>query len=166
MKAVVLLSKVFFSAHHKAGMPTNFRQKVESGEKIHTIRANAEYWQEKLCNLSRKGGSLCIRQWKEKPYRSTQEEVTSIPSNVAHCQLLEFTKHIGNLGHSFTAKVDGKKVSISQLAKNDGFCEDWASFLAWFDPLFAAADVNAPIICAPHDVTLNLAIIHFTQFSY
>jgi len=167
MKAIVLLSKVFFSAHPNAGTLTDFRQKVESGEKIHTIRANYDYWCKKLNTLSDKGGNLCIRQWKDKPYRSPQEEIMTVSSDIAHIQQLQFTKHVNiNSGHTFTALVDGKEVPISLLAKNDGFGNDWINFVKWFDTLFIAADVDEHIVCLPHDVTLNFAIIHFTKFSY
>ena len=36
MKAVVLLSKVFFDGHTHAGQPTNFAQSVKCGNKTHS----------------------------------------------------------------------------------------------------------------------------------
>ena len=40
---VLMLSQVFPKTHNKAGMPTEFKEKVLNKKKIHTIRANYHY---------------------------------------------------------------------------------------------------------------------------
>jgi hypothetical protein len=37
--------------------------------KIHTIRANYEYWVKKIARLKEAGGVLSVRQWSNAPYR-------------------------------------------------------------------------------------------------
>lgn len=73
MKAVVLLSKKFFPAHFRAGEATDFKAKVLNGQKRHTCRCNYEYWKKKITALQEKSGTLCLRQWADKPYRSPQK---------------------------------------------------------------------------------------------
>ena len=58
MKTVVLLSKVFFEGHPKAGQPTDFAQSVKDGCKRHTVRSNYAYWEKKIAALKKQGGSF------------------------------------------------------------------------------------------------------------
>lgn len=53
MKTVVLLSKVFFEGHPKAGQPTNFAKSVKDGCKRHTVRSNYAYWEKKIAALKK-----------------------------------------------------------------------------------------------------------------
>lgn len=46
-KVVLMLSKAFPKRMSNAGEPTNFAEKLSSGEKKHTIRANLAWWQKK-----------------------------------------------------------------------------------------------------------------------
>ncbi len=41
---VLTFSKVFPQKHINAGEPTNFKEKILSGEKIHTIRPETNKW--------------------------------------------------------------------------------------------------------------------------
>ena len=43
---VLLISRYFAKDNQKAGQPTGFLEKIESGEKLHTIRLNYEFWAE------------------------------------------------------------------------------------------------------------------------
>lgn len=54
MKTVVLLSKVFFEGHQKAGQPNNFAKSVKDGCKRHTVRSNYAYWEKKIAALKSK----------------------------------------------------------------------------------------------------------------
>lgn len=106
MKAVVLLSKKFFPAHFRAGEATDFKTKVLNGQKRHTCRCNYEYWKKKITALQEKSGTLCLRQWADKPYRSPQESILEVPANMCIVQPLILRRN----GLNFTAEVEGHPV--------------------------------------------------------
>jgi hypothetical protein len=173
MNAVVLLSKTFFSQHPKAGKPTYFKQKVLARQmtikrpdrnirltapdgseikerKIHTCRTNYEYWKEKIDRLKAEGGVLSVRQWHEKPYRSPQEIIVDIPSEVVGVQKL--TIEYGR--QKFIPFVDNRIIHLPELAASDGL--DTYDFIDWFKPVFEKEEKEI----------LDFAIIHFTKFRY
>ena len=160
MKAVVMLTKVFFEGHPKAGRPTNFSDSVRAGKKIHTCRDNAGYWTKKIETLKTQGGTLSVREWQDKPYRSPQVVVAGFPATevgVSELVLTRTTPH--NLPHSkyteYQAKIGDRCIDINELYKNDGFT-DPADFLAFIDPLFDKYNSD----------TITLAIIHFNNYRY
>ncbi len=159
MKVVVMLTKTFFNDHPLAGNPTNFASLVKSGKKIHTCRDNYEYWEKKIVALKNVGGSLSVRQWSGKPYRSPQEVIVEIPStDVGISELtLEHTsyRYEGKEIHEFRALVDNIPISLEELAKNDGFSSvgDFTAFLL-------------PLFCKYRKRVLRFAIVHFNKFTY
>lgn len=150
MKTVVLLSKVFFEGHPKAGQPTNFAKSVKDGCKRHTVRSNYAYWEKKIAALKKQGGTLCIRQWSGKPYRSQQETVLEVPASVVGIQKVA----IAQTGVSqLSIKVEGCEVPISEIARNDGLNSvEFSEFLR-------------PILTSEGNET-TFAVIHFTNFRY
>ena len=114
MKTVVLLSKVFFEGHSKAGQPTNFAQSVKDGCKRHTVRSNYAYWEKKIAALKKQGGTLCIRQWSGKPYRSQQETILEVPASIISIQKVTIEQTDVN---QLSVQVDGCEVAISAIAK-------------------------------------------------
>jgi len=62
---VITLSKAFGVKHQQHGNPTNFRQLYEDGEKIHTIRASCELWENRFENILAGEAVLSLRQWSE-----------------------------------------------------------------------------------------------------
>lgn len=152
MKAVVLLSKVFFDGHTHAGQPTNFAQSVKCGNKKHTVRSNYPYWKKKIAALREQGGSLCIRQWEDKPYRSKQEAILEVPATIVDVQKVVITQ--SSINSLLPVNVDGREVPISEIAKNDGLSS--TDFVEFFKPILKALGEDA----------LTFAIIHFTTFRY
>ena len=161
MKAVVMLTKVFFEGHPKAGQETCFAELVREGKKVHTCRDNYEYWQKKIDKLKTEGGMLCIRQWTDKPYRSPQETIAEIPADEVAVSKLTITKNQHRVlpyKHTMTyitAYVDGRQTNIETLAANDGFTRT-KDFVAFISPLFDKY----------HSDTITLAIIHFKPHIY
>lgn len=45
---ILMLSEFFPKTHNKAGMPTEFKEKVLNKKKIHTIRANFPLWEKRI----------------------------------------------------------------------------------------------------------------------
>lgn len=161
MKVVVMLTKVFFREHPKGGQDTHFADLVRNGGKIHTCRDNPEYWIKKIERLKAAGGTLSIREWEGKPYRSPQDTVMEISSEVVHVSVLKLTRLTfdgptsGCHYHTYSAIVGNRHVLTEEIAKNDGF-DNEHDFLAFLDPLFDKYQSE----------TIRLAIIHFTDFRY
>ena len=109
-----------------------------------------EYWKKKITALQEKSGTLCLRQWADKPYRSPQESILEVPANMCIVQPLILRRN----GLNFTAEVEGHPVKLEDLARNDGLTP--SEFAAWFIPVFDKAQENA----------LTFAIIQFTTFRY
>ena len=136
-----MLSKVFPKGHRREGEPTGFKEKLLSGEKIHTIRSNFPLWEQRIKEVQKGEACISVRQWEGKPYRSLQREIR------------RFTKEDGvgieMLWLNPIGGIERKLDNIPGLDSNDGLSrEDW---LSWFR--------HAPIGQA-------LPIIHFTPFRY
>ena len=155
MKAVVTLTKNFFAQHPSlAGQPTHFADMVKDGRKIHTCRANFVYWMAKIDALKAVDGTLCLREWTGKPYRSPQGRIMEIPAEVVGVERLVLTKD-NHETECYHATVDGREVDIAQLARNDGFTNP-KDYTGFFTPLFDESK----------DGSIEMAIIHFTPFRY
>lgn len=137
------LSKVFPSTHAKAGMNTCFEEKLRV-YKLHTIRANYEFWKKRFEKIEKGEACLSIRQWSGKPYRSKQVEIARLTrEDGIGIERLMFDKSL------LLPHVNYKPVGIGNLANNDGLSlDDWKE---WFKG---------------YDLSKPLAIIHFTPFRY
>jgi hypothetical protein len=149
--AVLLLSLIFMVEHSRAGQPTGFKEKLESGEKLHTMRGNYNYWAGKAAKINAGEMVLSIRHWRGKPFDSTQ----CVIKTFQHLNIQRYEgywyKEQRAKGELPTFLIDGKLYEdVAQLAKNDGLSlEDW---LEWF---FKKTE------------TVEGAILHFTQdFKY
>jgi len=155
------LSQVFPSTHPRAGKPTFFRDKLHAAltdnadywNKLHTIRANYEFWAKRFEKIEAGEAELSIREWVGKPYGkgSTQMEIVRLTKEDGiGLQKLEFELADKSFGKYHPLIDDGKGVSsIEELAANDGLSlEDWK---AWF---------------CDYDLSKPMAIIHFTKFRY
>lgn len=159
MNVVVILSKDIFAEGKKASTPSDFARKVKTGAKRHTVRANFDYWKKKIAALQEKGGTLSLRQWTGKPYRSPQETIIEIPASLVEVQQLNMVRVTyvegDNTYYDYLAKIDGERYPISKIAENDGLTEE--QFISWFAPFFDEVRDYTP---------LAFAVIHFTTFRY
>lgn len=141
---VLTLSAVFPKAHNKAGMPTGFKEKFLTCEKLHTIRANYPLWEKRIKDIQEGRAVLSIRQWAGKPYRSKQVEIGRLTADdgvgIQMLKMIDLFR---------TTTIDGHKVELPDLAENDGL-----SFNDWYE-WFKGYDLKQP-----------LAIIHFTKCRY
>lgn len=162
MKVVVMLTKVFFDQHPRAGEPTNFASLVKQGLKVHTCRDNYQYWADKVAKLKEAGGTLSVRQWSGKPYRSPQEIVVEIPASEVEVSELTMEHNFypepnrpHHECHYYRAMIDNKPIDMKKLAQNDGFSrvEDFTEFI---QPLFTKYQKRV----------IRLAIIHFNSYRY
>ena len=144
--AVLMLSTAFMKWHSKAGKPTEFKQKLLAGTKLHTIRGNYEWWQGKAEQINAGEMVLSIRQWSGKPYRSQQVEVARLTE--LHVQ--RFEAAYGSTDAKPRVWVDGCEVAnVELVANNDGLeLEDWQE---WF---------------FKHTNHFEGAVIQFTAFTY
>lgn len=147
MKVYVLtLSEFFPAGQFMAGFPTDFFKKVESGEKIHTIRANYELWEKRFKNIDAGNACLSLRKWTGKPYQSKQHEVfrydRSHGIGIQKLTMVSWPEY---------AKADETIITVDRLADNDGLTN--IQFVDWFKK---------------YDYSLQkpLALIHFCGFRY
>ena len=155
------LSQVFPSYMPNAGQQTYFEAAFHAGQvfnrgseclyrkpKLHTIRANYDFWAKRFEKIAAGEACLSIRQWVGKPYGkgSTQREIARLTrEDGIGIQKLTFA----GINAWYPAFVDGYTVDVYDLARNDGLAHaDWCN---WF---------------AGYDLTEPLAIIHFTDFRY
>jgi len=147
------LSQVFPATHPKAGRPTYFEEKLLQHTKLHTIRANYEFWKKRFEKIATGEACLSIRQWVGKPYGkgSTQREIVRLTrEDGIGIQKLTFPFGTFNEAAIEDAERIGVFSGIAQtLATNDGLSlRDWE---AWFKD---------------YDLSKSMAIIHFTPFRY
>lgn len=157
------LSQVFPSTHCRAGQPTGFKEKLldalvfedvsadNGGDwgKLHTIRANYDFWAKRFEKIARGEAVLSVREWVGKPYGkgSTQREIVRLTRDDG-IGLQRLTVAGTCIGYHPTF-VDGVAVPSSTIARNDGLTEaDWCN---WF---------------AGYNVTEPMAVIQFTKFRY
>lgn len=155
------LSYVFPSNHPKAGAQTYFNVKTKAAitkmpcyrVKLHTIRANYDFWAKRFEKIKTGEACLSIREWIGRPYGkgSYQREIARLThEDGIGIQKLEFP--FGTLNEAMIE--DAESVSMfggiaHTLARNDGLSlEDWE---AWFKD---------------YDLSKPMAIIHFTPFRY
>jgi len=136
---VLILSKRFPAYHPRAGEPTGFAEKFASGEKIHTIRANAHGHFED-------GEKLSVRQWIDRPYASKQVEIGHVVIGVEKLEM-EFDRLRRQ------AAVPARTLSWDYIARNDGL--SIADLLHWFFPCYPDPPFG-----------WHGDIIHFTDFRY
>ncbi len=127
MKIIVLmLSREFPKTHSRSGEPTGFRRKL-SREKLHTMRGNKNGWWDRCAREINEGKAiLSVRQWLGKPYRSRQMEI----ARYTRVGLQHVSMSYSSDMPLPTAYVDGKYVSIYELAMNDGL--ELPDFIEWF----------------------------------
>lgn len=152
-----MLSSKFPAKHIKAGQPTDFERAYYAAQgykfscvfqKVHTIRANYEFWSKRFKDIEAGKAFLSVRQWEGKPYRSMQREI-DVLSNLNGIGLQKLEINFDSYGQRI-AVIDGITLpSLRVLANNDGLSLlDWN---CWF---------------SEYDITKPLAIIHFTKFRY
>ena len=159
---IIIISTTFPANHPEAGKPTGFEEKIlkalgyeplvnVDGFKITTCRSNYTYWEKQIKKLKAKGGFLSVRKWKGHPYRSSQIEIARIPAEVLGIQKLIL--QIEN-NTTWTATVFGEKISLNQIADNDGLSIQ--NYKNWFLPEFSRQNTTK----------IELAVIHFTNYRY
>jgi hypothetical protein len=141
---VITLSKTFPQGLPRAGQPTNFRESLEIGTKIHTIRCNYDLWAKRLDEVIAGRAVLSIRQWSGKPYGSKQEVLKILTKEDGVGYQLLNTDILDKKYRDYVSI--GKK---AELSSHDGLTID--DFYSWF------GDVNEKEA---------YIIIHFTPFRY
>lgn len=142
-KVIITFSKAFPPGHSKVGQPTGFESKLRAGTKIHTIRADAKGWWDKCAEAINSGRKyLSLREWVGRPYNSEQR----ILGERDKIGLQTITMTYSSEDELPQAWVDGKKVPVEQLAKNDGLAVE--DFVEWFfsTPLYKSNTFEGKVI--------------------
>lgn len=147
---ILLIAKVFPWNHPLKGKPTEFRHKILSGEKIHTLRRNFDYWKKRIDQVQSGQAMLCLKQWIERPYYPPgQEDIFYFQGEPVGIQ-----KVIKHPKYGWAVEVYPDQyviINALELARNDGL--EYVSFEAWFKDYDLEKD--GPLAC-----------IHFTGFRY
>jgi hypothetical protein len=152
---VLTVSRQFMKSHPKSGQETGFVDKILAGKKIHTIRANYEFWKKRIDEVTAGSAILSVRYWSGKPYNSKQITIVDLTKeDCVGIQKLTFAPVYGIQAKIFTTgerKLIGYKpcFEIDELSKNDGLLVK--DFKDWFKG---------------YDLSQPMAIIHFTKFRY
>lgn len=126
-KVVVTLCRVFQVTHSLAGKPTEFEGKLKEHKKIHTIRYNKNgVWDKRYKDIASGKKYLSVREWTGRPYNSEQREF----ARYEKIGLQHITMTYGSDDTIPKVWVDNKKVSINEVAKNDGLSVE--DFVEWF----------------------------------
>ncbi len=145
MKTYVLtVSKVFPKTHPRAGQFTGFPEDIFLEEKIHTIRANYDFWKKRIDEVTEGKAMLSLRYWSDKPYNSKQITFLDLYKSDVGIQKIEFDPHLGIFIDDYDSDIN-----LEEIAKNDGL--SLKDFKAWFKG---------------YDLSEPMAIIHFTSFRY
>lgn len=150
---VLIVSQNFPASHPKAGQLTEFVEKILRGEKIHTIRANFEYWRNIIGQVRKGDAIISIRFWSGKPYHSKQIEFKQITQKDNPSVQRVFMTYSDWLGYE--ASINGHELfgynERESLSTNDGLSS--VDFTDWF---FKEGKVEE----------FSGAIIHFTDYRY
>lgn len=119
---------------------------VTGYRKLHTIRANYDFWAKRFKKIEAGEACLSIRQWTGKPYRSKQVEIARLTCEDG-IGIQKLT--IAGCATIHPMFVDTHSVNRRTLAHNDGLFE--ADWINWFER---------------YNLTEPLAVIHFTKFRY
>lgn len=128
---------------------TEFKKKVLSGEKKHTIRRNYKFWKKRIDKINEGKAVLSLRQWSGLPYRSEQKEIMVLKKGEVGYQRITMTGHGWDVAVGIS-KNEYKFLSdrtIKRLVKNDGITME--QFREFF---------KEPLI--------NGIIIHLTKLRY
>ena len=135
---VLMVSTKFQKGHPKEGKPTNFEEQILEGKKIHTIRENFKYWNDKVFQINQGEAILSVRKWTGKPYRSKQEVIKEFDKiGIQKCTIDSCAEVVFLNG----------KGCVQDIEKNDGL--SFEDFWNWF----------------PYQKN-DCAIIHFTDLIY
>ena len=144
------MSQVFPSTHKRAGKPTGFRDNLRKS-KLHTIRANYNFWRKRFEKIEQGRACLSVREWVGKPYAegSTQREIIRLTREDG----IGIEKLWFDRANIYCPMIATDKFNFSQvplhIANNDGL--DFDDWFEWFKG---------------YDLTKPMAIIHFTNFRY
>jgi hypothetical protein len=141
----ITFSKEFPPYHKKCGEPTNFVEKIMSGEKIHVILNSPMIWEDRFRDIYSGKACLSLRYWSGKQNRSKQIEFLRLTKDDGIClqpiiisdNRDYFVAKPFNIGEIITnadlvniSKTDEDLLILSQISKNDGLSVD--DFKDWF----------------------------------
>lgn len=114
--------------------------------KLHTVRANYEYWRKRILEVRDGEAILSVRYWSGKPYNSKQRTICNLTSDDG----IGIQKIWGNGNNTWS--IDNAELPYYgsiDICRNDGLSFD--DFNDWF---------------RKYDLSEPMALIHFTDFRY
>ena len=134
-----MCAKTFPVYHPRAGQPTNFRESILDGTKLHTLRGSA--------NGRKTGEIVSLREWKTKPYASKQVEFAQCEIMIDRITIEEAT--VANFEIANLAKCDGFDCPIDfqhwfTKGKDEPITFD--GVVIWFRCVKATSGQESPIV--------------------
>lgn len=126
-KTVLITFLSYYSkASGFAGDPTLFEDKIATGEKIHTIRANYAYWAARIDAAQKVAGSTySLRTWSDKPYTSKMRPIINGDARDLWYLPIQFKKLDSNI-----LIIGDQEFDLDLVAQNDGLTAE--IFHDWF----------------------------------
>jgi len=106
--------------------------------KIHTIRANFDFWQRYA------GKDVAFFVWEGKPYQKGSKQKVVCVKRIVSVQSIKYFEHC-----FWVDRFYDWQIGTETIAKNDGF-EDWRDFNKWFSGYKPG----------------KMAVLHFTELQY
>lgn len=147
------ISKSFPKPHPRADESTNFKEMIESGKKIHTIRGNFELWKKRIDEVNAGNAVIIGYEWSGLPYRSKHNNLFILDKN-SGIGIQQLTMHKATID-SICSQIDIRHpgISLAKIAEKDGL--GYIDFCRWFFPNINKANV-----------LFDGGIIHFTKYRY
>jgi hypothetical protein len=139
-KTVLITFLSYYSkASGFAGDPTLFEDKIITGKKQHTIRANYAYWAARIDAAHQVAGSTySLRTWSDQPYTSKMRHIINGDASNLWYMSIQFNKLDDDI-----LLINGKEYSLELVATLDGLTA--AIFRDWFKS-FVDDDTSSIII--------------------
>jgi hypothetical protein len=149
---VLMVSRFFPKGHPQEGKETGFVEKILSGEKIHTIRGNYEWWKKRIDKINAGEAYMSVRYWSGVPRHSNQ--VTFLELSSVGIENIDITYFIEDM---VVASIPQSLPDLFPLdiENNDGL--EYGDFVKWFFPKGEKDKNNGKF---------TGAILHFTDFRY
>lgn len=148
---VLMLSHHYPKTTIHAGKPTNFREQLLDGRKIHTCRGRYDGWAHNIDKVNTHNYVLSVREWDGKSYGKGVKQREIKQYRKAGYQRITMNYDRGT--DELRCVIDGKRFDdVEQLARNDGMTLE--EFKDWFFGQGLDRTVFSGVI------------IHFTDFRY
>lgn len=114
------IAKTFLVGHPRKGEKTMFRENIQNGIKLHTIRENYAYWSKRIDKILETEGVLKIQEWLGVPYRS---KPLTIGFSIPTYYMLQFRFCESGIDGAFIVDTQELSSEEIQIIDDTDFCD-------------------------------------------